>query len=73
MDLKNLHEIWGRHKGKALGIFLGLFFGWFTITYGILKAAFVAVCAAVGYYVGTRLDDGVNLWKDLSRIFKGRG
>jgi len=73
LDRKNMQEIWEKHRGKVLGILLGLIFGWFTITYGVIKAIFVAVCTSIGYYIGTRMDNGGNLWEDISRIFRNRG
>ncbi|MBV1736090.1 MAG: DUF2273 domain-containing protein [Candidatus Desulforudis sp.] len=35
------------HWGKILGVILGLVFGWFAITYGLLKAIFVAVTIGI--------------------------
>lgn len=55
----NWQEIWhllNQHRGKALGILLGLIFGWFAITYGVLKAIFVALCAGAGFYIGRQFD-----------------
>lgn len=72
MDLKTWQEIWGRHRGKIIGVLLGLAFGWFAIVYGVLKALFVSICILVGYYIGCRLDERVD-WRDfLQRLFQER-
>ena len=65
-------EIWDKHRGKIVGVILGLVFGWFAITYGLLKAVFVAMCIGLGFYAGKRLDEQVERPEFLSRMFKER-
>ena len=65
-------EIWDKHRGKIIGVFLGLIFGWFAITYGLLKAVFVSICVGLGFYAGKRLDEQVERPEFLSRMFKER-
>ncbi|WP_066637575.1 DUF2273 domain-containing protein [Desulfolucanica intricata] len=73
MDYSRLfQELWNNHKGKIIGVFLGLLFGWFSITYGLFKAIFVALCVGFGYYAGKKLDEQVDLPDFLSRIFRAR-
>jgi uncharacterized membrane protein len=68
----DLQELWDRHRGKILGVFLGLAFGWFAITYGLLKAVFVALCVGAGYYLGKRLDEQWNLRELVRRFWRER-
>jgi hypothetical protein len=44
------------HVGKIFGSVMGLFLGWIIIRYGVIRGLFVALCVAVGFYVGARLD-----------------
>lgn len=68
MDIDQIIDILQKNRGKVAGIVLGLVFGWFAITYGILKAVFVSLCIAAGYYIGRQVDSHDN-WKSL---FGGR-
>lgn len=67
-----LQEILDHHRGKALGIILGLLFGWFAITYGFLKALFVALCITGGYLIGKRIDENNDIKQIFDRLFKDR-
>jgi len=61
----DFRELISRHKGKIGGLILGLVSGWLIIRYGFWKALFVALCMGIGYYIGKRLDEQV----DLKEIF----
>lgn len=67
-----LKEILDRHLGKIAGVMLGLIFGWFAIKYGLLKAIFVAACAAAGYYIGKRLDERCDFKELFDKLFQER-
>lgn len=67
-----LQEIIRKHLGKAAGIMLGLIYGLLAIKYGFFKALFVVICAALGYYIGKRLDEKVDLREIFSRLFRER-
>jgi len=58
MDFK---EIIFLHKGKIAGVILGLTLGLLIIRYGFWKALFIALCVGIGYYIGKRVDEQVNL------------
>jgi len=65
-----IQEILRKHPGKVVGIILGLIYGLIAIRYGFFKSLFVVICAALGYYIGKRLDDKID-FKDLfSRFFR---
>ena len=66
----NYQELFERHRGKVIGVALGLAFGWFAIVYGFWKAIFVALCVAVGYYVGKRIDERVDLGRFWDKLFR---
>lgn len=72
MELGVFLEFLDRHRGKIIGVALGLTFGWFAISYGLLKAVFVAVCIIAGYYVGKSVDDRVDVREKISRLFRER-
>lgn len=59
-----------KNRGKIAGVILGLFFGWLIIKYGLLKAFFIALCIGIGYYVGKRADERVDLKDLLARFFR---
>ncbi|HBC93553.1 MAG TPA: hypothetical protein DCZ10_11835 [Pelotomaculum sp.] len=65
-------EILNKHLGKAVGIILGLLYGFLAIKYGFFKAFFVLICAALGYYIGKRLDEKVDLRELFLRLFRER-
>ncbi|MEW5953024.1 MAG: DUF2273 domain-containing protein [Bacillota bacterium] len=72
MDPGLILEFLDRHRGKIVGITLGLVFGWFAISYGLLKAVFVALCIIIGYYAGKAVDERVDVREKLSRLFRER-
>lgn len=67
-----LRDILQKHPGKIFGGFLGLLFGLLAIKYGLFKTIFISACAALGYYLGKRLDEQVGLRDILSGLFKDR-
>ncbi|RDV83046.1 DUF2273 domain-containing protein [Ammonifex thiophilus] len=72
MDWEQWWEWIKEHRGKILGVGLGLLFGWFAIVYGFWKAVFVALCVAVGYFLGKKVDERTD-WRRLwERFFRSR-
>ncbi|TEB06662.1 hypothetical protein Psch_00194 [Pelotomaculum schinkii] len=65
-------EILNKHLGKAVGVILGLIYGLLAIKYGFFKALFVLICAALGYYIGKRLDEKVDFRELFLRLFRER-
>ena len=53
-------ELWRKHRGKILGVFLGLVFGIFVVSFGFWKAVFIALCVVVGFFIGKKIDQKVN-------------
>jgi len=47
-----------RNPGKALGVIGGCVLAVLTMAIGVMRLLFILVCAAAGYYVGARIDDG---------------
>ncbi|MEW6274255.1 MAG: DUF2273 domain-containing protein [Bacillota bacterium] len=66
----DLVDLLARHRGKIAGIVLGLVFGWLVIKYGLGKTFFIALCAAIGYYIGKRVDEQFDFKDMLARIFR---
>lgn len=67
-----IQEILKKHPGKLIGIILGLIYGFLAIKYGFFKALFVLICAALGYYIGKRLDEKFDFRELYSRLFRER-
>ncbi|MFA5385831.1 MAG: DUF2273 domain-containing protein [Eubacteriales bacterium] len=70
MNLADIIDFLGRHRGKAIGILIGLVFGGLVIKYGIIKTIFVAICVVVGYYIGKRLDEHLGIKDIFYDIFR---
>lgn len=66
-----LQEIITNHRGKAIGIILGLIFGLLTVVLGFWKTFFVALCIAIGYIVGRRLDNDEDFKEWIDKILRG--
>ena len=54
--MRELIEELRPHKGKVFGSIVGLFIGWAIIQFGVIRGLFVALCAAIGFYLGSRWD-----------------
>lgn len=67
---KILYELLTKHKGKTLGVLLGLIFGLLAAIFSFLKAVFISICIAGGYFVGRRIDENVNFRDVMDRMFK---
>ena len=52
------------NTGKFLGITIGVIVGIMVITMGFIKTVFIILCAAIGYAIGDKIDEGENL-KDI--------
>jgi len=46
-----------RSRGRILGLALGLAVGLAVMVFGLLWTLFIGLCAAVGYFIGLRLDE----------------
>lgn len=66
-------ELVSTHRGRLLGLMVGLGISLLMITLGFLKTFFVVVCAAVGYYIGRRLDHRESLGEILERLLPPKG
>ena len=67
---QEIQELLEGHWGKVLGLAGGLIFGLLAVKYGLLKAIFVALCAALGYFLGRRLDEQFDVQGFLSKFFR---
>ncbi|MFY9140936.1 MAG: DUF2273 domain-containing protein [Thermacetogeniaceae bacterium] len=46
------------HRGKLLGVALGLVVGLLIISFGFWKSLLVIIFVVIGYYLGSRVDEG---------------
>jgi len=65
-----INEIWGKHRGKVVGILVGLSFGLLTAIVGFWRTLFISICIIIGYFIGKRIDNHENFRDLLDRIFK---
>ena len=63
-----LWELWNLHRGKIIGGILGLIIGIIIIALGFFKAAFVILCAILGYYIGKSIDNNEDIRALLDKI-----
>ncbi len=63
-------DIITKHRGKIIGIALGLVFALLIIKYGFLKTFFIAFCVGIGYYIGKRIDERIDLKETVARLFR---
>jgi len=64
-----------RNRGRIVGLVIGLTVGFGVKWLGLLWTLFISLCAAVGYFVGLRLDENQEgLLEFLDRVLPpGRG
>ena len=59
-----LQEQWTNHRGRTAGLLLGTLFGFFVLIFGFWQMVFVILCAAIGMYIGLRVER-VDSWTEL--------
>jgi uncharacterized membrane protein len=64
--------MWREHRGKICGIGLGLLFGLTVAVLGLGKTLFIALCVALGYFIGRRIDDPQSIGDLWERLFGRR-
>jgi len=65
--------VYRQHRGKVWGVGLGLLFGLGVALMGLAKTVFIALCMALGYSVGCRIDKGEDPVRWFERLFGRRG
>jgi len=66
---KFMQSIMNEHRGKALGILLGFIASILFVSYGFWPTIFIVLCIFVGYQVGKKLDENVDLEEWLRNLF----
>ncbi len=67
-----LAYLYREHRGKFIGVSLGFVFSLLTVIFGIGKALFMLLCLFIGYFVGSRVDQGQSLQELWQYIFHQR-
>ena len=62
-------QVWEKHKGKIIGVVIGLLFAICVVNYGFWPSLFILACVFLGYYIGKRADNHVNLKETIERLF----
>ncbi len=65
MDKQKLYELYKHHKGEILGAAIGFSIAIIVLLLGVLKAIFIVVCVAFGYYIGKMLSQDKDYIKNL--------
>ncbi|GFN23319.1 DUF2273 domain-containing protein [Thermanaeromonas sp. C210] len=73
MDREWLLEMYRQHRGKVWGVGLGLLFGLGVALMGLARTVFIALCIALGYSIGRRIDKGEDPAEWWERFFGRRG
>ena len=63
-------EIWHNNKGKIIGIIAALLFALFVISVGFWKTIFIFICILIGFYIGKKIDDKINIKESIEKLFK---
>ncbi|MCL2335991.1 MAG: DUF2273 domain-containing protein [Firmicutes bacterium] len=72
MDKEFFMEWLTLHRGKIIGAAIGLLLGLAVILFGFFKTLLVVVFVVLGFGAGKQLDDRVDLWKMISRLWGER-
>jgi len=67
---KYFSYIMTEHRGKAIGVTLGLLASVLFISFGFWRTLFVVLCILVGYQVGKKIDQQVDLELWIKGLFK---
>ncbi len=67
---KLLVYIMDEHRGKAIGVTLGLLASILFISFGFWQTIFIVLCILVGYQVGKKIDEQVDLELWIKNLFK---
>lgn len=67
---KLLIYIMDEHRGKAIGVTLGLLASILFISFGFWQTIFIVLCILVGYQVGKKIDEQVDLELWIKNLFK---
>ncbi|MEQ8200962.1 MAG: DUF2273 domain-containing protein [Syntrophomonadaceae bacterium] len=62
--------IMSEHRGKAIGVTLGLLASILFITFGFWQTLFVVLCIFIGYQLGKKIDQQVDLELWVKNLFK---
>jgi uncharacterized membrane protein len=57
-----------KHRGKIIGLFCGLLLGIFILSLGFWRSLLLAICIAVGYWIGKMYDKEENFLASLIAI-----
>jgi len=60
------------NTGKFFGTIIGIVIAIMILTIGLLKTAFITICAILGYIIGDKIDEGENLKSLILKIFSIR-
>lgn len=61
-------ELFSRHRGKTLGIFLGFIASVLILSVGFFKTLFILGCSVIGYIIGKKVDNREDFRDLIDRI-----
>lgn len=62
--------IMNEHRGKAIGVSLGLLASVLFISFGFWQTLFIVLCIFIGYQVGKKLDQQVDMEAWVKNLFR---
>ncbi|WP_353892378.1 DUF2273 domain-containing protein [Proteinivorax hydrogeniformans] len=65
-------EIAIKNKGKLIGILIGFLISITYLWLGFFKGTFVAICIAIGFFIGKRFDDDKDFMESLKNLLKSK-
>ena len=68
MNTQQIKEIWQEHGGKIFGAGVGFLFGILVLAVGFFQGLFVLLCAGVGFFIGKRIDEKVDIVELLEKL-----
>ncbi len=58
------------HRGKAIGVSLGLLASVLFISFGFWQTLFIVLCIFIGYQVGKKIDQQVDMEAWVKNLFR---
>jgi uncharacterized membrane protein len=65
-----IRDLWNNHRSSSVGVVVGVMFSVFVLAFGFWNVLFVILCASIGLYIGTKIDNGENVLTRLCDYVK---
>lgn len=65
MNMGSLMEFYNSHKGGINGAAIGLLIAVAILAFGFFRTLFIAICIGIGYYIGKKLHNDKDYFKNM--------